>query len=159
MPKKGCGAKLSEENRAKYGEAFDAIDEDGKGTLNKSELSVILSQFGISEDACNEAFVKFDTDADGEMDKEEFFDFAYVSNLEGARLLMQAADESGDGKVTPDELAATLEQLGFPADEIASLIENADADGSGVLSVDEMVNALMETWMNLLHVRETSCQI
>ena len=55
---KGCGNKLSEENKAKYGEAFDAIDADGKGTISKGELVQILGGNDIGEDAVNETLRK-----------------------------------------------------------------------------------------------------
>ena len=54
---------------------------------------------------------RFDTDADGEMDKEEFLDFVYVSNLEQARGFLKAADADGSGKLSKDELAAAFAQV------------------------------------------------
>ena len=48
---------------------------------------------------------RFDTDRDGEMDKEEYFDFVFGSMLESARGFMKAADTSGDGKLSKEELA------------------------------------------------------
>ena len=52
-----------------------------------------------------EFLCRFDTDRDGEMDKEEYFDFVFGSMLEQARAFMKTADTSGDGKLTKDELA------------------------------------------------------
>jgi len=144
MPKKGCGNKLSEENKAKYGEAFDAIDADGKGTISKGELVQILGGNDIGEDAVNETLRKFDTDADGEMDKEEFLDFVYVSNLEQARGFLKAADADGSGKLSKDELAAAFAQIGMPPEAAEEAMANADDDGSGTLSIDEIVDYLVE---------------
>jgi Ca2+-binding EF-hand superfamily protein len=145
MPKKGSGkSKLSAELVEKYGEAFDAIDEDGKGTISKGELTSILGGNDIGEEAIAAALAKFDTDHDGEMDKDEYFDFVYGSMLENARAFLKAADTSGDGKISKDELAGVFAQLGFPEGQAAEAMANADDDGSGSLSVDELCDYLLE---------------
>lgn len=142
MPKAGCGQKMSEEHKAKYLDAFDAIDEDGKGSISKSELASICPD--ISGDAINITLDKFDANDDGEMSRDEFLDFVYVSSLEDARAFLKAADSSGDGKITKDELAAAFAKLGLPAEVAEEAMANADDDGSGTLSVDEIVDFLME---------------
>jgi len=135
---------MSEENKAKYLEAFDAIDADGAGSISKAELEAILEPEGISAAATEEALRKFDTDKDGTMDKEEYLDFVYCSNLEHARVFLKAADTSGDGKLSKEELAAVFEQLKFEPGLAEEAMAKADDDGSGTLSIDEIVDYLME---------------
>jgi len=145
MPKKGSGkGKLSAEQQAQYGEAFDAIDADGKGSIDKAELKAILGGTEISEDAIAAALNKFDADHDGEMDKDEYYDFVYGSMLEQARMFLKAADADGSGKLSKDELAAVFSQLGFPEGQADDAMANADDDGSGTLSIDEIVDYLLE---------------
>merc|ERR1711973_831645 len=117
MPTKGKGkGKLSPELQAKYEEAFDAIDADGAGSISKSELVAIMAADDISDAAIDECLAKFDADRDGEMDKEEYFDFVFGSMLESARGFMKAADTSGDGKLSKEELATCFANMGFPAE-------------------------------------------
>jgi len=144
MPKRGVGqSKLSAENLEKYGAAFDAIDADGKGSIDKSELSAILGE-DVTPEAVSACWAKFDTDHDGEMDKDEFFDFVYGARLEQARAFLKAADQSGDGKLSPDELKAVFEQMGIPEDQAQVAVDNCDDDGSGTISIDEIVDFLLE---------------
>jgi len=135
---------MSEENKAKYLEAFDAIDADGAGSISKGELEAILGEQEISADAVEETLRKFDTDKDGMMDKEEYLDFVYCSMLEQARTLLKIADTSGDGKISKEELGAVFEKLNCPPEQAEEAIANADDDGSGTLSIDEIVDYLME---------------
>jgi len=145
MPTKGKGkGKLSPELQAKYEEAFDAIDADGAGSISKSELVAILAADDVSDAHVDECLAKFDTDRDGEMDKEEYFDFVFGSMLEQARAFMKAADTSGDGKLTKDELATCFANIGFPAEMAEEAMAQCDDDGSGTLSVDEVCNYLLE---------------
>lgn len=145
MPKKGVGrSKLPAELVDKYLEAFDAIDEDGAGSISKSELTAILGGNDIPDDVIDACLAKFDTDKDGTMDKEEYLDFVYGSMLEQARTLLKAADASGDGKISKDELSACFAQLGFPPEAADEAMASADDDGSGTLSVDEIVDYLLE---------------
>lgn len=144
MPKGAGKSKLSAENMAKYEEAFDAIDADGAGSISKAELEDILGGADIGGEAIDACLAKFDTDKDGSMDKDEYFDFVYGSMLEQARQLLKAADTSGDGKISKDELSACFAQLGFPPEQAEDAMAQADDDGSGSLSVDEIVDYLLE---------------
>jgi len=145
MPKKGVGkSKLSADLLEKYGEAFDAIDADGAGSIDKAELTYILGGDEIGDDAIQAALAKFDTDKDGTMDKDEYFDFVYGSMLEQARMFLKEADTSGDGKLSKGELEGVFAKLGFPSDQADAAMASADDDGSGTLSIDEIVDYLLE---------------
>jgi len=135
---------MSEENKGKYLEAFDAIDADGKGSISKSELGAILGPDEITDESIAEALNKFDANDDGEMSREEFLDFVYTSQLEQARSFLKAADTSGDGKLSKDELNAVFQQIGLAPDQADDAMSKADDDGSGTLSIDEIVDYLLE---------------
>jgi len=135
---------MSEEIKAKYLEAFDAIDADGAGSISKGELEAILGEQEISADAVEETLKVLDANDDGEMSREEFLDFVYTSQLEQARSFLKAADTSGDGKLSKDELNAVFQQMGFPPDLADDAMSKADDDGSGTLSIDEIVDYLLE---------------
>jgi len=143
MPKGSGRGKMPADLLAKYDEAFDAIDSDGQGSISKAELTFILGD-GIPEEAIDACLAKFDTDKDGSMEKEEYFDFVYGSMLESARALLKAADTSGDGKLTKEELSACFEQMGFPPEMAVEAMTECDDDGSGTLSIDELVDYLLE---------------
>merc|ERR1711931_14106 len=129
MPRKGVGLeKLSEAQKEKYSAAFDAIDADGAGTINKEELTQIFSN-----EVVDKAMSKISTDGDDVITKDEFLDFAYAGTLEDARAFIKAADESGDGKLSKDELAAAFENVGFPADLASEVMESFDEGEDGKL--------------------------
>jgi len=125
-----------------YVEAFKAIDADEEGTISKEELSAILGGNSVTDDAIDAALAKFDTDRNGTMDVEEYLDFVYASNLEQARMFLKAADTSGDGKLSKDELSAVFEQMGMG--DAGEAMSAADDDGSGLLGIDEIVDFLLE---------------
>lgn len=125
--------------QAKYEEAFDAIDADGTGEIDKQELAAIIP--GVTQEALAEAFTKFDADHDGSMGKEEYFDFVYGASLEQARIMMKNADSSGDGKLSKEELKAAFVGMEEVAEEAMA---SMDDDGSGLLSIDEVVDFLLE---------------
>jgi len=140
MPRKGVGLeKLSEAQKEKYGAAFDAIDADGAGTINKEELTQIFS-----DEVVDKAMSKISTDGDDVITKDEFLDFTYAATLEDARAFIKAADESGDGKLSKDELAAAFENVGFPADLASEVMESFDEGEDGKLGVDEVIDLLLE---------------
>jgi len=141
MPiQKGAGrAKLSEAQIEKYSAAFDAIDADGLGTINKEELSQIFPEGAVAA-----AMDKISTDGDDVITKEEFLDFTYVATQEDARGFIKAADASGDGKLSKDELVAAFKNAGFPADFASEVMESFDDDGSGKLGVDEVIDLLLD---------------
>lgn len=141
MPiKKGVGLeKLSEAQIEKYGAAFDAIDADGAGTVDKTELAQIFPEAVVAA-----AMEKMSTDGDDVITRDEFLDFTYIATLEDARGFIKAADESGDGKLSKEELATAFQNAGFPEDFASEIMGSFDDDGSGKLGVDEVIDLLLD---------------
>ena len=55
--------------------AFERIDTDGSGTLDREEITTVLTQeFGLTltDDELEDAFAELDVDGDGQIDEEEF---------------------------------------------------------------------------------------
>jgi len=139
MPK-GVGLeKLSDAQKEKYGKAFEAIDKDGLGTINKEELTQIFP-----DELVDKAMSKISTDGDEVITKDEFLDFTYAATLEDARAIIQAADKSGDNKLSKEELAAAFQNFGFSADVVSELMESFDEGEDGKLDVDEVIDLLLE---------------
>ena len=55
------------------------------------------------------------------------------------RRVFELFDRDGDGRITREELAESLERMGMPApgDEVAATIARIDADGDGCVDMDE----------------------
>jgi calcium-binding protein CML len=55
------------------------------------------------------------------------------------RLVFELFDRDGDGRITREEMAESLERLGMaaPGDELAAVIARIDADGDGCVDMDE----------------------
>ena len=51
------------------------------------------------------------TDGDDVITRDEFLDFTYIATLEDARGFIKAADESGDGKLSKEELATAFQNV------------------------------------------------
>lgn len=58
------------------------------------------------------------------------------------RRVFELFDRDGDGRITRDELAESLERLGMvaPGDELAAVIARIDADGDGCVDIDEFAD-------------------
>ncbi|KAK3158402.1 hypothetical protein QOZ80_2AG0136720 [Eleusine coracana subsp. coracana] len=58
------------------------------------------------------------------------------------RRVFELFDRDGDGRITRDELAESLERLGMvaPGDELAAIIARIDADGDGCVDIAEFAD-------------------
>ncbi|KAK3154575.1 hypothetical protein QOZ80_2BG0192350 [Eleusine coracana subsp. coracana] len=58
------------------------------------------------------------------------------------RRVFELFDRDGDGRITRDELAESLERLGMvaPGDELAAVIARIDADGDGCVDISEFAD-------------------
>jgi len=106
----------------RHGKGFDAMfkamDQDGNGEVTQAEV-----------DAFKQArFAEVDADGDGRITLEEATAHEQAKAAERAQERLARMDENKDGAITADEMK-------FPG---GSLIEKADADGSGGVTMDEI---------------------
>lgn len=151
---------------------FDLWDANGDGRIDRSDFEAealrILSSFGEPQGSPKARAVlgayqnmwqiaveRGDVDQDGSIDPEEFKRISTESLLDRGRAgfaevlepcisaVTDLADEDGDGLVNQVEFTRWLNAVGVQADP-AELFARLDVDGSGVLSRDELIEAVRQ---------------
>ena len=132
------------------GKAFDAIDTDGSGEIDRDEMSQLLLRMGacVSEDSLDRMFQLLDADGNGSIERNEFISW-YVNNAEEddkispkqrARELFETFDLNKSGEITIGQFKRKLDSLnfGFGIDEIGAIANELDRDRSGAISLTEL---------------------
>ncbi|KAL2317760.1 hypothetical protein Fmac_031636 [Flemingia macrophylla] len=127
-------------------EAFRAFDVDNDGRITHAELGGILGSLGYnaSEEEVRAMMEGGDKNKDGLLSIHEFLEMN-TKELEGgdvAKALsaaFQALDEEGSEIVTGKELHEVIQNLGLQLSlqNCQHLVTCLDADGDGVVSLDE----------------------
>lgn len=146
---------------------FSALDTQGQGYLEKSDLASALSQIGSTgESELDEVFAQLDADSDGKLTQTELTDslqrLSDQLDQQFDSLRMQGAmggmggmggmppppPPAQDSGFTEDELNAQLVEIGDTDDVRADLLETvlnnfsaADTDGDGKVSFTEAMAA------------------
>ncbi|CAM9563600.1 unnamed protein product [Choristocarpus tenellus] len=145
MPKK----ELTAEEREDYQEAFNNFDKDGNGTIDQSELGVVMRSLGYSptNEQLKEMMSKVDEDNDGVLTFGEFVTMMQAGDVETdfdieIREAFEFFDKDGDGEISPKELAGIMRGLGdaLSDDEVNLLVQVADKDGDGTISIEEFIS-------------------
>ena len=142
--------------RARFGEIFDLIDVDSGGMISVHELEAYIQSVGrdIPAEQLAKLFqhMGWDTDGDGTLSRDEFYELArvtlmadlpkaYVASVE-ARYAAAAQRNTPPGVVNRRDIPALLGELGvvMPSDvSTDELIDVMDSDGSGDVSVAEVL--------------------
>ena len=148
--------ELTKFQRARFGEIFDLIDVDSSGMISVHELEAYIQSVGRDIPAVQLAklfhHMGWDTDGDGTLSRDEFYELArvtlmadlpktYVASVE-ARYAEHAARSTPPGVVRRRDIPALLKSLGVVMPSGVStdeLIDVMDSDGSGDVSVDEVL--------------------
>jgi Ca2+-binding EF-hand superfamily protein len=145
-----------------FGPAFDAIDQDGGGSLDLDEFRQMC---GIATDIAEVAEAMFEADSDSDWDEQEDEELrnrlkALVSNklnmahkqlrqqmsngtteerLNAVRELFDNCDVGEKEYLMPEEFAQLTASLGIvlSATELQEAVETIDEDGNGQIEVDE----------------------
>jgi len=140
---------------------FDLYDTDGNGTIDRSEMSSLLSSLGFHlNDAQLERMYRLvDTDGDGTVSRAEFMAWHLVETAaEDSRSVTpkSLAKELFD-LFEPDERGITVEQFkegldrfnaGLTIDEVASIVRDLDRNNDGLIDIHGF-EALLETYTSL----------
>ncbi|MGE7384585.1 EF-hand domain-containing protein [Streptomyces sp. NPDC004126] len=158
--------------RTNMNRMFDTIDVSGDGVISKADFEIMAQRVrGMSPsmdadlaaeiddafDAWWEAIrVAADADGNGEVSREEFV-AAIENGLENdadygdtmvrhAELTFRAADEDGDGRLTPVEMERIYRAFGLNEQFSEDVFARIDLDGDGYVSVDECVRATRDLY-------------
>lgn len=142
---------------------FTIADADGNGTLDKEEMSTLISAtgFNFSDAKVQEIIAAADANMDGLISYEEFVPLMIAmlrpkklnaGNYSDEQLetyfmrIFSAADLDGNGVLDSFEVANLLLKTGFrfTEDEVGELVKAADTNNDGVLSYKEFVPLMIE---------------
>lgn len=135
---------------------FDAVDVDGDGRLDRTEvLTVLKAQYRLDwkklEEHLDSLWDTWDQDGSGDLAYEELFAAnGLISYVTGECVAVQFAVEEEQNQVEPP-----------PLSDSAAWFRYWDTDGNGVLDIQEVQRALMKTFrlgkeMHKVHtMRET----
>lgn len=142
--------RLTEQQIAELREAFQLFDKDGDGHVTPKELMIVLQSLGQNPtiDMVDEMINEVDTDNNGEIEFEEFCvlmcrNMKENDDIDTLKEAFKLLDSDGSGEISKTELKEILRsfsKLGedIADDEIDNLIKQADVDGDGQISYDEV---------------------
>lgn len=162
---------LEEQGMPQMAALFDVLDVDKTGSLNADEVRVGLGRKGIAvtDDALNRLMEGANTDGSPRktLTKGEFLAAALGHSKERrdemVRNIFMMFDASGAGALSRDDLYNVLKKYGISKEDVADLMAGVDADGDGLLSLEEFsawmghnTGSLQEAARRRWHAAETS---
>lgn len=142
---------LTEDEIEEIKEAFDLFDTDGSGSIDPKELRAAMQSLGF--EAKNQTIYQMITDLDknksGNIDFEEFLDMmtARMSDKdtrEDINKVFRLFDDDTSGSITIRNLRRVARELGetMTDEELQEMIERADSNGDGAVSMDDFYNIM-----------------
>ena len=122
---------------------FNSYDENGDGTLSKTEVLHALSRLEMPETYASEIFARADTNGDGVLDFSEFVHYVHSTEKE-FRDLFSLIDVDNDGSITSSELFAALEALHLhpTGDGVRHLAETFRHEADGSITYEDFVETM-----------------
>ncbi|OAY45681.1 calmodulin-like protein 30 [Manihot esculenta] len=137
-------------------QVFNKFDSNKDGKISQQEYKATLRALG-QENMIGEVpkfFQVVDLDGDGFIDFREFVE----AQKKGGGIMMkdiqsafQAFDMNGDGKITAEEVMEVLRRLGerCSLEDCRRMVRAVDADGDGMVNMDEFTTMMTQTLVNL----------
>ncbi|WOH10608.1 hypothetical protein DCAR_0730077 [Daucus carota subsp. sativus] len=145
-------ASLDDEQIGELREIFRSFDMNNDNSLSQLEFNSLLRSLGLSPspDQLQAITEKADTNNNGLIEFSEFLALVAPElarspySEKQMRVIFKMFDRDGDGFVTAEELADSMERLGhkLSKEELTGMIEEADADGDGQISFQEFSQVL-----------------
>lgn len=137
--------KLPNNELAGLREMFEAIDEDGSGTISVDELREGLRKKGtlLALQEVREIMDNIDVNGNSRIDYEEFLAaMMHLSKLNREENMMEAFkhfDKDNSGFITKEEILVALAEVGEnpDPDEVAAIIKTVDKNGDGTIDYEE----------------------
>lgn len=160
--------QLHEDSINELAGVFQALDEDGDGSLSIAEMKRGLKQVGVQvSEEVPQLLPHVDSDGSGMVEYTEFLaatitEKKHLQEDGACRAAFQVFDEDNNGKITKDEMAKLLscnraaslvELSGSDRTDIEQAVAEADIDGDGQLDFREF-QALLQSACARLPVQE-----
>lgn len=128
---------------------FNKFDKNKDGKISKEEYGSAVGVLGSKNTKSDviKTFQAIDTDGDGFVDFDEFME---AQKSEGGvktgdiKSAFKVFDLDGNGRITAEELVQVLRQLGerCSLESCRKMIKGVDADGDGMIDVDEFMGLM-----------------
>uniref|UniRef100_A0A2A4K681 EF-hand domain-containing protein n=1 Tax=Heliothis virescens TaxID=7102 RepID=A0A2A4K681_HELVI len=135
--------------------AFDAFDHDKQGVISTDMIGTILEMLGheVDDDDLKEIIQEVDVNGTGTL---QFSDFCALASkflteeeddeamLKELREAFRLYDKEGNGYITTDVLKEIFKELDntISAEDLDTMIEEIDSDGSGTVDFDEFLEVM-----------------
>lgn len=145
--------KLSEQQIARFKATFASIDSDGDGRITRDELAAHLRTLEQCppDDALGRMIGEAIGPDDGPIDYPGFLSamahqLRYGDLIDEIKQIFHMLDKDGDGFITPAELERMMPLVNedLSKEEIREMIQVADANGDGKVSLDEFVQLVVQ---------------
>ncbi|CAD6230948.1 GSCOCG00006892001-RA-CDS [Cotesia congregata] len=149
--------QLSKDQKKQLKTAFDAFDHQKNNTIQTSDIATIVNMMGIELENpadLDNAIMEVDTFGSGEA---KFDDFCAIVarfmeedvDVETLKTELKEAfrlyDREGNGYITTECFREILSEIdeNLNDDELDMMIEEIDADGSGTLDFEDLLNLIV----------------
>ncbi len=137
---------LSEDEIEEIREAFNLFDTDGSGTIDPKELTTAMKSLGFEakNKTVYQMICDIDKDGNNEINFDEFLDvmtakMSTTDSREDIQKVFNLFDDDSTGYITLQNLKRVANELGDTMSdaEMLEMIERADTDQDGQISMDE----------------------
>merc|ERR1711998_514167 len=131
--------------------AFDLFDTDGSGAIDAAELKIAMQALGFEPTVEEVAKMVADIDLDGNatVEFEEFVEMmegkmSGKDPVEEMKKAFKLYDTKGKGKIVVADMVRVAKELGenLTKDELQSILDESDRDGSGTLTEEEFIRVM-----------------
>ncbi|EEA21351.1 hypothetical protein TMatcc_009247 [Talaromyces marneffei ATCC 18224] len=142
---------LTEEQIARFREAFAVFDKDGNGEITADELREVMRSLGQNptESELQDIVNELDVDRTGTIDFDEFLTMMVhkgkaTDEEAELRAAFEVFDQDGSGTISADEMRRVMKSIGedLTDAEIEEMIKEADTDGDGTIDYQEFVHLM-----------------
>lgn len=149
-PKIYVKSGLTEAEVIEIKEAFDLFDTDGGGSIDPKELKTAMVSLGfeVKNQTIYKLINELDTDKSGSIEFKEFLDIMTTRTSDETREYLERVfnliDVGKTGKISLQDLRRVTMELGEGMDdsELLEMIERADSDGDGKVTMDDFYNIM-----------------
>ncbi|CAH9058426.1 unnamed protein product [Cuscuta epithymum] len=145
---------LTQQKRQEIRECFELFDTDNSGTIDAKELNVAMRALGFeaTEEEIESMIAEVDKDGSGAIDFEEFEHmmtnkFGERNTKEELAKAFSIIDKDKNGKISAADIKKVSRDLGenLSDAEIKVMIEGADRDGDGEVTVEDFMAMMGRT--------------
>jgi Ca2+-binding EF-hand superfamily protein len=139
--------RMSDADRRKLDDVFNAYDENRDGSLGRDEIGKMMRALGKSEPEIKAFIAAVDDDGDGTVSRQEFAVAMSTARLGSSEKDLKAAfdlfDGDGDGFIDVGEIKRQCGAF-LSDDECDKLIKDVDVNGDGKIMLAEWIAAMKD---------------